>query len=769
MKQLYYALLNILRGRNSTIIKVVSLTLGLFMAILLFAKIAFELSYDNFYTDADRLYAVQTAWSTDKGKGSFSRYNIHPTAETIARHFPEEVESFTTVFSFGPSYLMHGSDRVYAEVIYGDSLYFQTLGLPLLNGNGQDLATPGVVFLSESLAREVFGSENPIGKTLACPSPKGEYPLIVRGLFTDFPDNTVMTRAQAIVSFSSIAQYSNTRLGWTSGGNFEAYVRLRPNADADAVNGRLEAVIANYFPTDHYGRFGSTGIDVAITSLRTLHLQASEVQKMLRILSLLGFVLLLTAALNYALISVSSLSRRAKAVGVHKCNGAGTGSVMGMFLWETAIVVGISVLAVVYLIFSFREQVEELTQVSLESLFQGQNLWAPLAVVALLFVIGGLLPGRIFATIPVTQVFRRYTEGKKRWKYPLLFVQFGGSAFLMGLLCVVFMQYHYTSSKDMGYDANRVAFTYGAFPQPENAVSNLRNLPYVEAVSSANSEMTWGRNPFPVNDANGQALFSPRANWMTPDFFSFIGVRLSEGRFPTVPGEILVNPEYVRRMGWTGSGVGEVVQGHGTVTGIIEGYSYIDTSEMEPVEFCVWGNEVADCIHVRLKEPMDENLRRLNDDMKRLYPQERIRFTSYDETMEEVLHSKRIFRNSTLLATLAILAITLLGLIGYTNDEVYRRSKEIAIRKINGSEATGILRLLVRDVLWIALPAVVVGIAGAVYAGGLWQSQFKDMLNISPLAYMACALCVLFFIVGSVVTKSWRIANENPVLSIKNE
>lgn len=768
MQYLYYAIQNIFRGRDATLVKVVSLTLGLFLSILLFARIAFELSYDYFYADADRLYLVQTAWQTEKGMGEASRYNIHPTAEVIARHFPDEVESFTTLSPFGPSYLKHGQQQVKATTIRADSLYFQTLGLPLREGNAFDLAMPDAIFLSESFARQLFGSEHPMGKTLTCPTRNQERPLVVRGIYADFPHNTELVRPDAILSFSSLLE-GDIRLGWTSGGNYEAYIRLRRAASADVINARLNSLIANYFPNDHYGQYGTAGIEVSILPLSDLHLSNANVRKMLQILSALGFVLLFTATLNYALIAISSLSRRAKAVGVHKCSGAGAGSIWAMFLWETALLIGVVLLLVTFLILNFRTQIEDMMGLPLVHLFSWSNLWAPLVAVGFLFVVGGLLPGRVFATIPVTQVFRHYTEGKKRWKYPLLFLQFGSAAFLTGLLCVVFMQYRYTLTKELGYRTEGIAYTYAAFPQPENAQRVLRNLPYVTDVSSANSDMSWAPNPFGVNDASGQYLFSPRANWFTPDFFSFIGLRLHAGRFPTTQQEILVNPAYVRRMGWEGTGIGEVVPEHGTVTGLIEGYSFIDTTEMEPFEVRLWGEPVAGCMHVQLKEPVDENLRRLNADMKRIYPQEKIEFTSYANNLKRLFHSKRVFRDTTLLATLAILAITLMGLIGYTNDEVRRRSKEIAIRKIHGSEVSGILRLLSKDVLWVALPAVAIGTVGAIYAGELWQSQFDDVWKMPWELYGVCALMVLAFIVATVIVRAWRIANANPVESIQSE
>ena len=121
---------------------------------------------------------------------------------------------------------------------------------------------------------------------------------------------------------------------------------------------------------------------------------------------ILGISILFITTLNYVLISISSLSRRAKSIGVHKCSGAGTGTVFGMFMWETGIIILLSLFLMVFLMFNFREFVEDTTAAKLESLFAVERIWVPFGVTAVLFLIGGVLPGRIFSKIPVTQVFR---------------------------------------------------------------------------------------------------------------------------------------------------------------------------------------------------------------------------------------------------------------------------------------------------------------------------------------------------------------------------
>ena len=98
-----------------------------------------------------------------------------------------------------------------------------------------------------------------------------------------------------------------------------------------------------------------------------------------------------------------------------------------------------------------------------------------------------------------------------------------------------------------------------------------------------------------------------------------------------------------------------------------------------------------------------------------------------------------------------------------------RFAKEIAIRKVNGASAGDILRLLSRGVLLIAVPCVAVGSVVAWYVGTEWLTQFAGQVSISPLHFVGLAVLLLVVIVCIVVVKAWRIANENPVKSIKSE
>ena len=135
------------------------------------------------------------------------------------------------------------------------------------------------------------------------------------------------------------------------------------------------------------------GYTAFVQPIRDTYRNYDDVRRMRVIMSILGFAILFIAALNYVLISISSLSHRAKSVGVHKCSGASGGTVFSMFLLETGIIIVAALLLMALIMINFRDFVEDTVVVKLSTLLAPQRIWVPLSVVLLLFIVGGVLAG----------------------------------------------------------------------------------------------------------------------------------------------------------------------------------------------------------------------------------------------------------------------------------------------------------------------------------------------------------------------------------------
>ena len=768
MKQIYYVIQTLIHGKGSIPFKVISLALGLGMSILLFARVAYEQSYDTCFRDYKHIYQVWSMFIMEGKSPEPQTMNMGPLAGAIFESFPKEVESATCINHYLASWpLYYGNVRFNEKKLCADSLFFQTMGIEVLNGNPiQDLQQPNVIYLSKSLAERMFGGENPIGKVI---SYNHERDLTVRGTYNDIPDNTTV-KADAVISMPPAWAATQQNYSWEGGDSYYQYVRLRPEVDVEALNTRMEKMAEKYLPARD-----SWSYTAYVKPLRDTFREQDDVKRMYTIMMTLGLSILFITALNYALVSISSLSRRAKMVGVHKCSGASGSGIFGMFMLETCAVIILALLVMVLLLVGFRDFVEDTASTKLTNLFDGSRLWVPAATVALLLLVGGVLPGRLFAHIPVTQVFRRYTEGKKGWKRPLLFIQFAGVAFICGLMCMVMMQYRYVMSKDMGFKTDRIAYTYQYFNSAEesdNAYNFFRSLPYIANVSAAYGNPLDGYSGCFINGENGEALFSARFDACMDNYYDLMGIQLKEGRLPCDNSEAVINETFVDLMKWDKEAIGRIVHTLGdniTVCGVLKDFQ-INGFYAKPMPYIGFNTRrFNNELHFLLKEPFTENLQRLTQDAAKAFPDKTIDFTSMEESMRTMYNPVRVFRNATVVAGVVMFFIMLMGLLGYTTDEVQRRSKEIAIRRVNGAEASDILRLLGNDVLWVAIPAVIIGIALSGYVNNLWINAFTAQVSMSVAAYLGIGLAVLAVIISCVLIKAWRIANENPVKSIKSE
>lgn len=213
-----------------------------------------------------------------------------------------------------------------------------------------------------------------------------------------------------------------------------------------------------------------------------------------------------------------------------------------------------------------------------------------------------------------------------------------------------------------------------------------------------------------------------RNNEIDKDYLPFLGIKLKEGRNLKQKDEVVVNRKFLEIMNWKENPIGRQVRNNdeilGTIVGVTEDFRSSNPVFVpeEPVVF-QYRSDFGGCIQVKLKEPFDENLKKLNEDVKNIWPDGDLNFVSETRATELQISTVVDFRSVALMATITILFVTLMGLIGYINDEMQRRSKEIAIRKVNGAEASSILLLLSKDIFWTSMPAVCIGTLGGLVFG----------------------------------------------------
>lgn len=787
MKQFFYATQNILSGRGNNLIKVVSLTLGLVVALVLFSKVAFEMSFDTSYPDADRIYQLVRKTSGDGKKIEQNPRLYAPVVRDLKAELPEIEMGTTTLSEANPTYL-HIGDKVFREkVLVADSHFFDVFGIKLLEGDPALLQLSTNIFLSRSTAKRFFGDENPIGKTVY----RNRESLTVGGIFADIENSHLLYSA-----FIPMDNNMYINRGWRNPDPFYGYIKLAAGITPEQVEKRIQEVLPKFIDIKAANAKGNYH-DFYLYPVTKLHSGLSDVRRLVMILSILAFSLLFVAAMNYVLISISSLAKHAKAVGVHKCNGASDNHIFRIFFYETIMILMIAMVFALLIIFAFRAPIESIIQTPLSAIFSVYNLWVAGLVLIALLLLAGVIPAVIFSAVPVTNLFRAYATNKGSWKRMLLFAQFTGAAFMVTLLVIIVRQYDLLLNVDMGYETRNLYYSENISGVPRSKVAllkaELEQMPEVASVSIASCLPLRGMEGLGAIDIDDETHAIPCVGiGADSDYLSTMGIKLLQGENVGDNSygytRAIVNQTFVKQMGWEDSPVGKTflsgVNGKDKPTqviGVMADYKISSLNGKElgdlypPVAFFPldMGEEnwlfAWERVMVKLHDTDEAVVTKINTMMRELLEKPNAFFIDYDVLLAQNYQDALLYRNSILGASLFLLLITALGLIGFTQDEINRRNKEIAIRKIVGAQVLSVLTTITKGVVYIAIPALLMGLAISYIVGIQWLQQFAVKIPLDFFLFASCAFMVLAGIIACVTFRTWHIANENPVRYLRTE
>lgn len=788
MKNLNIALRSLFKKGRSNGIKILSLGVGLAMGLVLISKVCFERSFDKFYPDSDRIYRLHENIIRDgeyKSNGQVSG----GVATAMQVEIPEVEKATRLTYIGGDKELFKTQDgnRYSARyVVMGDTNVFDLLPRPILIGDPKEtLSRPGYVMISNRIAKLLGGAEQAVNKEFEFESSPGQI-YTIGGVFEDVPENSHL-RFEIVASLEGMSKWS--RENWLGNDRYLGYVKLYPGTDPESLTTAIREMQGRHCDLEEVKK---AGIDLtySLVPLMDMHSNSDEVKSMNSLLGFLAFVLIFTAAMNYVLIVISTLINRTKEVAVHKCYGASDKNLFGMIMSETCLHMLISLLLAAFLIVLFRTKTEELLGATLGALFSTQTIVILIGVCIVIFFITGLIPTYMFLRIPVAAAFRNFKESRRYWKLCLLFIQFLATAYLVALLSVINKQYDYMVNVDPGYAYEKLAYcsTQGVEESVRNtAIEELRKIPEVDKVSACYdlpiSGMSGNNVSLPGDD---RELFNiADMYWVKDDFFSLMEIPVIEGEVFRSDGsasnKVMVSRSFVEKMeqvaGWTGSAIGKniIITEHSqngepfTICGVYEDVCIGSTGNPDTRPTALFYDRYAPMILIKFHEMSPENIKKAQKVLEDVMPDRNVTVTAYYMDMIDLYKDSRTFRDSVMIGGIVTLIIALIGLLGYTSDETNRRGREIAIRKVNGATAWSILKMISKDISYIAIPAIMIGMTVAYYSGTGWLEKFTEKAPIGFFIFLAGAMMVYVLIIACVLYRAWAVSNSNPVDSLKSE
>lgn len=782
MENLRFAFRYLMKMRGNNLIRILSLSLGLSVALLLFSYAHYRLTSDRCFRDGERIWQI---WSVSDRFGFSSMLNA-PIAPALAAEIPQ-IEAATRIFGPQSDDVVLDEHAFEARYILADTSFFAVLGFDVLRGDPKEiLRHEEQAMLSEGLARRIFGDEDPVGRQILF---KGNRPLTVGGIFRDPPANQHLGKFNMLLSFEVAERTMNT--DWRGGDSFPSYVKLHPGADIAAVEAQLPEFYKRHGLDETMKIWGVTTFFYPISYASKVD---SPVVLVAWILMTLAALALFVAAMNYVLVSVSTLVTRSRTIAMLKVNGARRADIFAVFCWETALLTLASLLAAAFLIWGLQNQIRDVTETPVGELFAWQRIWVPLCVVVTSFSLAALIPAQLFTAVPLSLAFRGTAANRRRWKHALLFTEVLCVTLVSVLLVVMYLQFDRLRNGDFGFGHDRLV--YSRLMTPLNRLGavcgEMAAMPEVEAAGASADLPMWGLSGQPCYDENTkQLLFSCRFLICNEGFIPTMQMRMAAGRNFTPSGnplEAIVNETYVRMRGWTPEeAIGrQIIDTNDaspltyTIVGVVKDFrtvvvdGTIDPLVMHPFNMYLHYGIDAErrfdhLLVLRLRELTPEALAAVQRKIEEYPSDNNHTLMVYDQRLADALAEIRSYRNIVLTVDVIVLLIALSGLIGYLSDEVHRRGKEVALRKVHGATAGSVVRLLGRDIAALCIPAMAVGLAVSWWSARQILSMFVERIALGGWIFAVCALGVAAVVAVVLIVCTWRIANSNPVKMLKSE
>ena len=794
MNHIINAFKNLPRRGQHNFVKILCLSLGLAISSVIIAEIYFEQTYDTYFPGWERTYLISEV-GTNHGETMEFTNTSGATAQGVKQYAPMvEAATSTLYFYDGAQCKMEDQNIVSSNIRMADSCFFDVFPQKILIGKAKQILSQPLSCLIDSETAAKIGG-NVVGKHFTLSNYPGTT-FTIYGVFEAFPWGSSFHGTQMILSMCSVPYvYSYDGRGqWVGNDSYGSYIRLAKGHEAKELKPYVNKMREDHFPLKEMKNMGIE-LNYDFTVLSDVYTQDPYVKKMGWIMGIIAFVLLFTSVMNYLLIIVGNLVGRSREMAVRKCYGAESKNIHAIIFSEALVHVGLAVVLAAGLVFLCKGTIENFLSAPVSTLVLNRGSWILVAICILVLLVGGLLPGWLYNKIPVAIAFRGYNENRNRWKLGLLGVQFVISGLLFSLLYIVNGQYQLMLGLNPGYDYDHVAIVSvdaSNRDQRNQCLAEIRRMPNVKECSSTFNV------PLDGYDRSGNMVGVPgddkntfnimEMSGVDDNFFKMMNIPIVQGSFFTERNDscrqVIIDErgaeKLIKTWHWKDGVVGKQITctGHDdnifTICGVSKnirwGSAETGGDGMNGFpDLYFYSAKTAYYMLVKFNELRDESLSELQSKVQAMYPNNKVIVKSYASELANQYASQLNFRNGILVAGIVTMIIALFGLVGYTSDEVNRRRKEIAIRKVNGAKVKDILRIFLKDIMKIALPCIIVGDLGAWLIARQWLMSFSEKITMTPLLFIGVTIILLVIIGLSVVINCYKVANSNPVKYLKDE
>ena len=789
---------NLKLNKGYFIINLLGLTIGIASFVLIVLWIKAETSYDKFHKNADNIYRVDYLLYEEGILEQHSASGSTGIGKEIKNAFPEVVDY--TRFYRTEALVKYG-DKTFKEtnILFAQSSFFNIFSFPLVVGK-PDTALLAInhAVITEETARKYFGDENPIGKMITI---DGATDFEITGIVKSIPGNSHF-KFDILLSYENLIK--NSRYwdnSWVTE-NVYSYILLTPEADAAALQSKLPQI-----PEKFIGKFMKEAfflLEYRLVKLTDIHLHSSvsnelEVNGNYRSVVSLGIIallVLLVAFINYINLATSRSIERAHEVGIRKVSGALKKDLIFQFLTESAFLnlfaLIVSITGVLLLLPFFKQVMQSPLQMDYLNFIL---LFAILIISGTLLT--GLLPAIYISRFSPGLVLKGKSPTNSKWitglKNSLVVFQFTISVILIIGTITIFRQVSFMRNHDLGFKIDGLMVIDGPrilranslesyLKSLESFKNDMKALSPVSNISASSSVPgTEIRNSrvfgIPVEGRNTEKKIE--IYYIDNNFFDTYGLTLVTGENfdQDINGEadkIILNESALTYYGFGSaeSTVGKILRGgrqEVKIKGIVNDFNQQSLKELPfPIAFINQPANIFYTVKVNMTG-IDQLIPQIEKIWTSHYPENPFHYFFLNDFYDEQYIADQRFSGLFLASSILAIIIACLGLSGLSAYSITRRTKEIGIRKTNGSGIIQVMVLLNKDfVKWVII-AIIIATPIAWYVLNNWLQNFAYRISLTWWIFAFAGLIVLLIALLTVSFQSWRAARKNPVEALRYE
>ncbi len=777
---------NILKHKVYSAINIFGLALGFSAFIIIGLFIAHELSWDKSNEKYDRIYRIQRYFTNAH---SFDGNEISPhsraiTAPLLEKQYPD-FEKITVLQSSWAKFLSVNPERqVYAETgIFADSCYFDVFTYHFVEGQQHgSMNDPFSIALSESMAKKLFPNGNALGKTVSL---EKKFDMKVVGVYQDLPDNSTI-KPDFIGSFSLLAQISNTKRNSAYSGDVMTYALLKPEVNVKNVESKIRKTFAGFRDIEYE--------ELQLCPLSKVYLDYNghgQYYFVLILYGLIGLFILVMAASNYINLVTANASNRRKEVAVKKVNGSSRLDLFNQFLCETIIISLLALTLALAIAKTFLPVFNNIVekQISLTLAHDWQFIGLTILISVVVGILSGIYPALFMSSHKIVELFKRevFAKGGESFslKKALVVSQFSISVFLILFTLSFSMQIRYLFRKDLGFNKENILYSRMTVSNCSTTFNQLRTriLTHPEIMDGSMSKHI----PF-VSFGGGMTNFEGgrkdeqvvcRFNQVSHDFVKTMGIKLVAGRDFShdfqgdAEHSCLVNETAVRIFGWDNPIGKRLNDNKLTVIGVVQDYIYKDMhNAIEPAILTLAPNDMKGTWTFAFRiEPHDltKAMNILKQEFESAFPNDPFEFHDLPTSFatDNAIKIYKAVNRTVLFFTVFNIFLAMIGLLGLVSYTVARRTKEIGVRKINGSTVTNIFFLLSKEYFVLLGFSLLIAFPTAWWA--YEQMPGVNKLHAQPWVFAFGAFIIFIIIVITTSWQTYKAATRNPVEALRYE